>query len=95
VYPRQQNRIICVLIRQGRDSFNERAESCSETLEPDPVTAPVATWMFAQRLAGHSAARITQALNDAAIRCPSAADPGGTRTAPVPGGPCGRYGHPG
>jgi hypothetical protein len=31
--------------------------------------------MFAQRLAGHSVARITRALNDAAIPCPSAADP--------------------
>ena len=26
-------------------------------LEPDPETAPVVTWMFAQRLAGHSAVR--------------------------------------
>jgi site-specific DNA recombinase len=26
-------------------------------LEPDPVTAPVVAWMFAQRLAGHSIAR--------------------------------------
>jgi site-specific DNA recombinase len=32
--------------------------------------------MFAQRLAGHSVARITRALDDAAIPCPSAADPG-------------------
>jgi site-specific DNA recombinase len=32
-------------------------------------------WMFAQRLAGRSAARITRALNDAGIPCPSAADP--------------------
>jgi site-specific DNA recombinase len=32
--------------------------------------------MFAQRLAGRSAARITRALNDAGIPCPSAADPG-------------------
>jgi site-specific DNA recombinase len=40
-----------------------------------PVTAPVVRWMFAQRLAGHSLARITRALNDAAIPCPSAADP--------------------
>jgi hypothetical protein len=32
--------------------------------------------MFAQRLAGHSAARITRALNDAGMPCPSAADPG-------------------
>ncbi len=32
--------------------------------------------MFAQRLAGHSAARITRALNDAEVPCPSAADPG-------------------
>jgi site-specific DNA recombinase len=31
--------------------------------------------MFAQRLAGRSAARITRALNDAGIPCPSAADP--------------------
>ncbi len=44
-------------------------------LEPDPVTAPVARWMFARRLAGHSAARITRALNDAGIPCPSAAGP--------------------
>jgi recombinase len=45
-------------------------------LEPDPATAPVGRWMFAQRLAGHSAARITRALNDAGVPCPSAADPG-------------------
>ncbi len=44
-------------------------------LEPNPATAPVVTWMFAQRLAGHSTARITRALNDASIPCPSAADP--------------------
>jgi site-specific DNA recombinase len=42
---------------------------------PDPDTAPVVAWMFARRLAGHSVARITRALNDAAIPCPSAADP--------------------
>ncbi|MEU9896357.1 recombinase family protein [Streptomyces phaeochromogenes] len=34
------------------------------------------SWIFAQRLARHSIARITRALNDAAIPCPSAADPG-------------------
>jgi site-specific DNA recombinase len=45
-------------------------------LEPDPLTAPVVRWMFAQRLAGHSLARITRALNDAGIPCPSAVDPG-------------------
>jgi DNA invertase Pin-like site-specific DNA recombinase len=45
-------------------------------LEPDPAAAPVVSWMFAQRLAGHSAARITRALNDAGVPCPSAADPG-------------------
>ena len=44
-------------------------------LEPDPETAPVVQWMFAQRLAGHSVSRITRALNDAVIPCPSAADP--------------------
>ena len=45
-------------------------------LEPDPATAPVVSWMFGQRLAGRSAARITRALNDAGVPCPSAADPG-------------------
>ena len=44
-------------------------------LEPDPATAPIVAWMFAQRLAGHSVARITRALNDAGIPFPSAADP--------------------
>jgi len=44
-------------------------------LEPDPAAAPVVAWMFTQRLAGHSVARITRALNDAGIPCPSAADP--------------------
>jgi hypothetical protein len=45
-------------------------------LEPDPETSPVVSWMFAQRLAGHSVARIARALNDAGVPCPSAADPG-------------------
>jgi site-specific DNA recombinase len=44
-------------------------------LEPDPQTAPVVAWIFAERLAGYSIARITRALNDASIPCPSAADP--------------------
>jgi len=45
-------------------------------LEPDPETAHIVRWIFAQRLAGHSVARIARALNEAAIPCPSAADPG-------------------
>jgi site-specific DNA recombinase len=44
-------------------------------LEPDSGTAHVVAWMFAQRLAGHSRARIARALNEAGILCPSAADP--------------------
>ncbi|WP_199485237.1 recombinase family protein [Actinomadura craniellae] len=44
-------------------------------LEPDPQTAPIVRWMFAQRLAGKSLARITRALNDMQVPCPSAADP--------------------
>jgi site-specific DNA recombinase len=39
----------------------------ADRLEPDPATPPVVRWMFAQRLAGHSVARITRALNDAGI----------------------------
>ena len=45
-------------------------------LEPDPETEHVVRWIFAQRLAGHSVARIARALNEAGIPCPSAADPG-------------------
>jgi hypothetical protein len=45
-------------------------------LEPDPETARVVEWIYAQRLAGHSRARIARALNEAGIPCPSAADPG-------------------
>src|SRR5271170_3681755 len=45
-------------------------------LDPDPATAPTVRWIFAQRLAGHSAARIARALNEAGVPCPSAADPG-------------------
>jgi len=44
-------------------------------LDPDPVTAPTVRWIFAQRLAGHSVARIARALNEAQVPCPSAADP--------------------
>jgi hypothetical protein len=33
-------------------------------------------WIFAQRLVGHSVARIARALNEAEVSCPSAADPG-------------------
>jgi site-specific DNA recombinase len=43
--------------------------------EPDPETAHVVRWIFAQRLAGHSVARIARALNEAGVPCPSAADP--------------------
>src|SRR6266700_8192828 len=45
-------------------------------LDPDPATAKVVRWIFAQRLAGHSVARIARALNEAGVPCPSAADPG-------------------
>jgi len=44
-------------------------------LDPDPETAHVVRWIFAQRLAGHSVARIARALNEAGIPCPSASDP--------------------
>src|SRR5947209_5277957 len=45
-------------------------------LEPDPETAHIVLrWVFARRLAGHSAARIARALNEAGVPCPSASDP--------------------
>jgi site-specific DNA recombinase len=45
-------------------------------LDADPAAAPTVRWIFAQRLAGHSVARIARALNEAGAPCPSAADPG-------------------
>jgi hypothetical protein len=45
-------------------------------LEPDAKTAHIVRWIFARRLVGHSVARIARALNEAAVPCPSAADPG-------------------
>ncbi len=44
-------------------------------LEPNPETAHTVRWIFAQRLEGHSVARIARALNEAGIPCPSASDP--------------------
>ncbi|MFD0635512.1 recombinase family protein [Catenulispora yoronensis] len=41
----------------------------------DPTAATTIEWIFAMRLQEFSLARITRALNDAAIPCPSAADP--------------------
>jgi hypothetical protein len=51
-------------------------------LEPNPETAPVVVWIFQMRLDGYTLARITRALNDAAIPCPSAADPARNRHRP-------------
>jgi site-specific DNA recombinase len=39
-------------------------------LEPDPETVHVVRWIFAQRLAGHSVARIARALNEAILQNP-------------------------
>jgi DNA invertase Pin-like site-specific DNA recombinase len=44
-------------------------------LVPDPETAPHVRWIFAQRLAGHSAAGIARALNALGVSSPSAHDP--------------------
>ena len=55
-------------------------------LEPDPETAPIVRWMFAQRLAGQSLARITRALNDMEIPCRPRQTRSATRTAVPSGG---------
>ncbi|MGW3571508.1 recombinase family protein [Streptomyces sp. NPDC000941] len=47
-----------------------------QRLDIDPYCGPIVSWIFTQRLARHSIARIARALNDAGIPCPSAADPG-------------------
>ncbi|GGQ83943.1 hypothetical protein GCM10010166_62720 [Couchioplanes caeruleus subsp. azureus] len=43
-------------------------------LEPDPCTAATVRWIFAQRLAGRSVARIARELNERRVPCPSRAD---------------------
>jgi DNA invertase Pin-like site-specific DNA recombinase len=44
-------------------------------LDPDPVNAPHVKWIFEQRLAGRSVARIARDLNERNVPCPSSADP--------------------
>nr|WP_256476005.1 recombinase family protein [Amycolatopsis sp. WQ 127309] len=46
-----------------------------QQLAPDPRTAPHVSWMFRQRLAGHSVASIARHLNERGVPCPSSADP--------------------
>ncbi|WIY01060.1 recombinase family protein [Amycolatopsis mongoliensis] len=46
-----------------------------QRLAPDPRTAPHVSWMFRQRLAGHSVASIARHLNERGVPCPSSADP--------------------
>jgi hypothetical protein len=46
-----------------------------QRFDTDPVTGPIVAWIFESRLAGHSVARITRALNEVGIACPAAADP--------------------
>jgi DNA invertase Pin-like site-specific DNA recombinase len=46
-----------------------------QRLEPDPVAGRHVRWIFAQRLAGHSASRIAHDLNARGVPCPSSADP--------------------
>jgi site-specific DNA recombinase len=50
-----------------------------QRLEPDPVTARHVRWIFARRLAGHSASRIAHDLNVRGVPCPSSADPARNR----------------
>jgi DNA invertase Pin-like site-specific DNA recombinase len=52
-------------------------------LEPDPETAHIVRWIFARRLAGHSAARMARALNEAGVPCRRPRTRPGTRTAPA------------
>jgi hypothetical protein len=63
-------------------------------LEPDPETAHVVQWMFAQRPAGHSAARITRALTRGTPegRCGTGSRPRRSwSTPPTPGSATSRY----
>lgn len=48
---------------------------CLQYFAVDPAAGSIVEWMFSMRQEGLSLARITRALNDAAIPCPSAEDP--------------------
>src|SRR5262249_61091000 len=61
--------------RQHSDEAHVAWGRRAQRLEPDPLAARIVRWMFARRKAEHSLARITRALNDAGIPCPSASDP--------------------
>ncbi|MFL6052497.1 MAG: recombinase family protein [Actinoallomurus sp.] len=71
--PLMRGRAECCRGRGGRRP--RRWWRRAHRLEPAPETAPIVKWIFAQRLARHSVARIARALNDAGVPCPSAADP--------------------
>jgi site-specific DNA recombinase len=60
-------------------------------LGPDTATAPVVAWIFAQRRAGRSAARITRALNDAGTRARWPPTRNATRIVLVRCGRCARW----
>jgi hypothetical protein len=58
---------------------NRRLGSRGVTLQhlaPHPETSRVVAWIFQARIDGHTYKRIARALNDTAVPCPSAADPG-------------------
>jgi len=50
-----------------------------QRLDPDPVTVRYVRWIFAERLAGRSVARIARELIEHGVPCPSGADPGRNR----------------
>ncbi|MFD4668471.1 recombinase family protein [Lentzea sp. NPDC058450] len=45
-----------------------------QVLAPDPVTAPWARWMFAERARGRTVASLARELNERGVVCPSGAD---------------------
>ena len=59
-----------------RTRRTRRGARRAHRLEPDPATAPVVRGCSPSGWPGTRVARITRALNDAGVPCPSAADPG-------------------
>jgi hypothetical protein len=60
-----------------------------QRLAVDPVTGPQVCWMFAQRLAGMSAAGIARSLIEHGVACPSVVDPTRNRHRHAGCGRCG------
>jgi hypothetical protein len=65
----------CRLVDGGRHPNPVHGRWGRRVLAPDPVTAPWARWMFAERARCRTVASLARELNERGVECPSGADP--------------------